>query len=51
MNKKHRPQAAKKYVPQERYGNTGHGTHADRRTKRLKTRAAQERAARKEYGY
>ena len=35
----------KKYVPQERYGNTGHGKHADRRTKRLKTRAARRRAA------
>lgn len=45
----HKEQKPKSYVPKERYGSSGYGKHADRRTKRLKTRAAQKRQWQKEY--
>lgn len=45
MKQTRKAQAQKPYVPQERYGNTGHGIHADKRTKRNRTRAEQKRRA------
>jgi hypothetical protein len=51
MKKTRKAQAPKSYVPQERYGNTGHGFHEPRFTKRNRTRAEQLRSELKLEGY
>lgn len=45
MKNERKPQTQKAYVPKERYGASGYGKHADRRTKRNRTRATQKRRA------